>query len=81
MIHQDIVPLEQINNIVAMHNNPDILMIQRFPIIQIEDHHQCYGIDQVETNEELDKFHSLEYLLDAALFSAELKVIEAKTPA
>ncbi len=76
-----IVLLVHKNQVIGLWRDPDKMMIERYPIIPIEQHGIYYGGTDVKLLEEMYDLQSLEYAVDSAMCFAELKLIVDKTPA
>ncbi len=81
MLRPHIVPLVHKNQTYGFFADPDKKMIERCPIIPIEQHGIYYGGTDAELLEEMHDLRSPEYAVDSAMCFAELKLIVEKTPA
>ena len=81
MLRPHIVPLVHKNQTYGFFEDPDKKMIERCPIIPIEQHGIYHGGTDAELLEEMHDLRSPEYAVDSAMCYAELKLIVEKTPA
>ncbi len=81
MLRHHIVPLVHKNLAYGSFNDPDKKMIERCPIIPIEQHGIYHNGMDAKLLEEMHDLHSPEYAVDSAMCYAELKLIIDKTPA
>ncbi len=80
MLCQHIIPIKH-KNVAQGYYNADKTMIERCPIIPMDQHCiDANGVD-AELLEDMTNLRSAEYLLDSAMCYAELKIITQNTPA
>ncbi len=81
MLCPHIVPLVHKNQATGLWRHPDKTMIERCPIIPIEQHGIYYGGTDSKPLEEMHDLQSPKYAVDSAMCYAKLKLIVEKIPA